>query len=130
MVLLTAVRRNGAQLTRDRVASAISRPREFVDERARQYYKHGPRGVTPKPSGRRQTQLTLQKRQQLSKILDTGPTPESERSVFFGRDIRQIIQEHFGVVYHLNGVYALLHRRCYSHLVHRPKHPKGDPKSR
>jgi len=104
VVLLTAVRRNGAQLTRDQVASATSRSREFVDERARQYHKHGPPGVTPKPSGRRQTQLTLQKRQQLSKILDTGPTPESERSVFLGGDIRQIIQEHFGVVYHLNGV--------------------------
>ena len=37
------------------------------------------------------------------------------------------IEEHFGVVYALNGLYDLLHRLGYAWLMPRPRHPKHDP---
>lgn len=127
VVLLAAEGQDGVELSRDEIAAMTSRSRQFVDEWVRRYRKQGLPGVVPKPSGRRPNRLTLEQRQQLQAILDAGPTPESGRSVFFGRDIREIIRERFGVIYHLNGVYALLHRLGYSHLVPRPKHAKDDP---
>lgn len=130
VVLLAAEGQDGVELTRDEITAMTGRSRQFVDEWVRRYRKQGLAGVVPKPSGGRPNRLSPEQRQELATILDAGPTPESGRSVFFGRDIQQIIRERFGVIYHLNGVYALLHRLDYSHLVPRPKHAKDDPEAR
>lgn len=42
-------------------------------------------------------------------------------------DVQRIIEQHFGVVYQLGGIYALLRRLGYSWLMPRPRHPHGDP---
>jgi len=117
------------ELKWEQIAAVTSQSLQLVAEWARRYRKHGLTGETPKPPGRRPNRLTPHQRQELSKVLDSGPTLESARSVFFGRDIRQIIQEYFGVVYRLNRVCALLHRLSYSHLVPRPKHAEDNPKA-
>lgn len=130
VVLLAAEGQDGVELSREQIAAMTSRSRQFVDEWVRRYRKQGLPGLVAKPSGRRPCRLTPEQRQELRAILDAGPTPESGRSVYFGWDIREIIRERFGVAYHLNGVYALLHRLGYSHLVPRPKHAKDDPEAR
>jgi transposase len=46
----------------------------------------------------------------------------------YGRDIQQILQRDFGVIYTLDGVYKLLHRLGYSCLKPRSRHEKADPR--
>ena len=46
-----------------------------------------------------------------------------------GYDIRNIIEEEFGVKYALRGVYHLLHRLKYSWITSRSIHPKADPQA-
>jgi transposase len=129
-VLLAAEGQGGRELERTEIAAILGRSRQFVDEWVGRYRRLGLPGVEPKPSGRRPAKLTAEQQQELMKILDSGPSPESGRSVYFGRDIRLIIKERFGKIYHLNGVYALLHRLDYSHLVPRPRHRQDDPEAR
>lgn len=129
-VLLAAEGLDGRELERTEIAAVLGRSRQFVDEWVGRYRRRGLPGVTPRPSGRKPPKLTAEQQQELMRILDTGPSPESGRSVYFGRDIKLIIEERFGKIYHLNGVYGLLHRLGYSHLVPRPRHRHDDPTAR
>jgi len=58
--------------------------------------------------------------------LDAGPTESDAVSVFHGWNIQQILEQEFGALYSLEGVYALLHRLGYSWLCPRPEHEEAD----
>jgi transposase len=56
----------------------------------------------------------------------TTTTSRSSTSTLRATDVKRIIEQHFGVVYQLGGIYALLHRLGYSWLMPRPRHPHAD----
>lgn len=62
----------------------------------------------------------------LCSLVNGGPKPDNDVSVFRGTDIQKIIIERFGVNYHLNSVYLVLHRLNLSWQRPRPYHPKSD----
>lgn len=71
--------------------------------------------------------LSEQEQKQLTQLLDAGPQPGIDpRSVFFGQDIRKLIERQFGKLFSLSGTYALLDRLNYSWLCPRPHHPERD----
>jgi hypothetical protein len=41
-----------------------------------------------------------------------------------------MIEQQFGLTYHLHSIYKLLHRLGYSYVSSRPEHLKGDPETR
>jgi hypothetical protein len=61
----------------------------------------------------------------MNPFVDAGPSESI--ATLYGRDIRRILEKHFGVIYTLDGAYKLLHRLGYSCLRPRPRHEKADP---
>jgi transposase len=128
VVLIAAEGMEGREIKREQIAAVVGRSRQFVDEWVKRYRKGGLGALKPRKQPGRASFLTDPQKQQLKALLDGGPQErEDPRCVFFGQDIRQLIQRHFAKVYSLSGVYKLLHELGYSWLCPRPRHPKGDP---
>jgi hypothetical protein len=60
-------------------------------------------------------------------LIDAGPSEEEGIAAYNGPILREKIQERFGKLYTLDGVYKLLHRLGYNDLMPRPSHPETDP---
>lgn len=116
------------ELEREEIAELTGRSRQFVDEWIGRYRSGGINALKPIKQPGRVPKLNAQEKQTLKQILDDGPQEGVDpRSVFFGDDIRKLIERRFGKLYTLSGTYKLLHQMQYSWLCPRPHHPKGDP---
>lgn len=116
-----------AELEREQIALATGRSRQFVDQWVGRYRKGGIDALVPKRQPGARRRLTEQQESQLCAMLDAGPPPEEGIAAYNGPILRQRIQERFGKVYSLDGVYKLLHRLGYNDLMPRPRHPDTDP---
>ena len=56
-----------------------------------------------------------------------GPPVADGVCTLRGRDVCRIVEQEFGVVHTLGGIYDVLRRLGYSSLVPRPRHRKNDP---
>ena len=113
----------------DDIASCMGRSPRFVDEWAARYRRGGIDALQRKKYPGRKPRLTLRQEEQLNARLDAGPRPEDGVCVLRGKDICRIIEEEFGVVHTLGGIYDVLRRMGYSSLVPRPRHRKNDPEA-
>lgn len=114
-------------LTREQIAQAVGRSRQFVDQWVGRYRKVGLDALTPKKQPGAKPKLTEPQQKELCALLDAGPTPEEGLAAYNGPVLRDKIEKHFGKVYSLPGIYVLLHRLGYNDLMPRPKHPDTDP---
>ena len=89
------------------------------------YNQTGIKGLIDKPRTGRPTKLSVDKQEQFCERVDAGPSDAT--ATLYGRNIQQILEMDFGVIYTLDGVYKLLHRLGYSCLKPRPRHQKADP---
>ena len=121
------------ELERQQIASTVGRSRQFVDQWVGRYRKQGIDGLAPKRQPGAKPKLSEQEQQQLCAMLDAGPDrpdgPDAGEAIaaFNGPMIRGKIHQHFGKLYSLAGVYALLHRLGYNDLMPRTTHPDTDP---
>jgi transposase len=115
------------ELCREQIAAAVGRSRQFVDEWIGRYRSSGMDGLLPKRQPGAKPKLTADEQQQLCAMLDAGPEASEGLAAFNGPIIRQKIQERFGKLYTLDGVYKLLHRLGYNDLMPRTTHPDTDP---
>lgn len=127
VVLLAAQGLGDQPLTREQVAQAAGRSRQFVDQWVGRYRKSGLGALTPKKQAGAKPKLTEPQRQELCALLDAGPKPEEGIAAYNGPVLREKIEKHFGVLYSLPGVYVLLHRLGYNDLMPRTTHPDTDP---
>jgi putative transposase len=118
---------NEPELQREQIAAAVGRSRQFVDEWVGRYRSGGIEALTPKPQPGAPRRLSPQQEAQLCAMLEAGPPPEEGIAAYNGPILREKIQQRFGKVYSLNGVYKLLHRLGYNDLMPRPHHPDTDP---
>jgi len=118
---------NEPELQREQIAAAVGRSRQFVDEWVGRYRSGGIEALTPKPQPGAPRRLSPQQEAQLCAMLEAGPPPEEGIAAYNGPILREKIQQRFGKVYSLNGVYKLLHRLGYNDLMPRPAHPDADP---
>ncbi len=73
-------------------------------------------GPTPK--------LTAAQKSELAALVEAGPDREKNGMVRWRRvDLKAVIEDRFGVVYHERSVSRLLHELGFSHLSARPRHP-------
>jgi transposase len=80
--------------------------------------------VPPGPAFR----LTPEQMADLATLVEAGPDPAVEHVVRWRcADLRRVIAERWGVVFHERTVGKLLHRLGFARLSVRPKHPKTDP---
>jgi transposase len=118
---------DGAELTREQIAASVGRSRQFVDEWVGRYRTGGIDALRPRKQPGARPKLTDLEQQQLRAMLDAGPSPEEGLAAYNGPILRQKIQQQFGKLYSLPGLYALLHRLGYNDLMPRPRHPDTDP---
>ena len=90
------------------------------------FRREGLAGLQEKPRPGRSTKLTDEQLEQLPTLMNALVSERSGGRVK-GKDIQQKLREEFGVHYHLNSLYVLLHRHGWSWITARSKHPHYDP---
>jgi transposase len=115
------------ELDRARIAATVGRSRQFVDQWVGRYRKGGVEALVPKRQPGAARRLTVAQEAELCAMLEAGPPPADGLAAYNGPILRQRIEERFGKVFSLNGVYKLLHRLGYNDLMPRPRHPDADP---
>jgi putative transposase len=115
------------ELQREQIAATVGRSRQFVDQWVGRYRKSGIEALVPRRQPGATRRLTAQQEAQLCAMLEAGPAPEEGIAAYNGPILREKIQQRFGKVYSLNGIYKLLHRLGYNDLMPRPRHPDTDP---
>jgi transposase len=128
-VVLIAGRGLGGRpaLDREQIAAAVGRSRQFVDQWVGRYRSGGIAALVPRRQPGAARRLTGEQEAQLCAMLDAGPPPEEGIAAYNGPILRERIEQRFGKVYSLAGVYKLLHRLGYNDLMPRPRHPDTDP---
>ena len=103
--------------------------RRTVQNWIRWYNDEGIEGLKDRPRSGRPTKLSASQQRRLCQCLDAGTTVSQRTRILNGPAIQRILEQEFGVLYCLNGVYELLHRLGYSCLCPRPKHEQGNPQA-
>ncbi len=116
-----------AELDREQIAATVGRSRQFVDQWVGRYRTGGVDALVPRRQPGKARRLSDEQEAQLCAMLDAGPGPEEGLAAYNGPILRERIEERFGKVYSLAGVYKLLHRLAYNDLMPRPRHPGTDP---
>ena len=88
----------------------------------------GPDGLKHRSgAGRGPRLLTQQQMSELSAIVETGSDPEVDGVVRWRRiDLKQVIEERFGVIYSERTLSDLLAALSFSQISGRPQHPGQD----
>jgi transposase len=115
------------ECSRAQMAAVVGRSRQFVDEWVGRYRTEGLAGLYAKKQPGAESKLTPGQQQELLSWLEAGPAPEEKLAAYNGPILREKIHQHFGKLYALTGVYALLHRLGYNDLMPRSTHPDTDP---
>jgi transposase len=111
----------------DDIALRLGRSPRFVDEWVGRYRRGGLGALRPRKQPGRRPKLTPRQEEQLKARLDAGPRGADGVCSLRGRDVCRLIEQEFGVVHTLGGIYDVLRRLGYSSLVPRPRHRKNDP---
>jgi transposase len=115
------------ELEREEIAAVVGRSRQFVDAWVGRYRRQGLSGLYAKKQPGAEPKLTPEQQQELLAWLEKGPSEEEQLAAYNGPILKEKIQAHFGQLYSLAGVYALLHRLGYNDLMPRGHHPDTDP---
>jgi transposase len=110
-------------------AEALGAGHRSVQEWVQRYNENGVEGLEHRPGQGRPWKLSAQDKERLCARIEAGPREEDSVCTLRGKDIQRILKKEFGKLYHLNGVYSLLHRLGYSSLVPRPRHRHADPEA-
>jgi transposase len=131
-VVLLAARRHAddAEMTRQQIAAAVGRSRQFVDEWIRRYRCGG--GIDSlrarKQLGQPAPALSPEQQAAFKARLLAGPTDaDGGVCTLRGRDAQHILDAEFGVSLKLTAVYEWMQRVGLSCLKPRPRHRKNDP---
>lgn len=117
---LQAVVLNSEGHTSGELARILKAPRSKVSEWLARYQAHGTEGLLEGYRSGRPSALTLQQRQQLADILDSGPVAYGlDTGIWTSPMIAWMIEEQFGVHYHPGHVRKMLHDLGFS--VQRPR---------
>jgi putative transposase len=109
------------------IAQTLDAGRRSVQTWIQRYNQEGIDGLAHRPGQGRPWRLSLAQRERLCVRLDDGVREDDGVCTLRGKDFQRILQQEFGQLYHLNGVYKLLHRLGYSCLMPRPQHRQADP---
>ena len=120
---------DGEELDGDEIARRIGRSPRFVDKWRARYCAGGFDALVAGKAKGKPPKLTPEQDARLKARLDAGPTDEDGVCTLRGVDIIRIIEEQFGVVHTLGGIYDVLKRIGYSSLAPRPAHRKKDPQA-
>ena len=111
-------------LSRSAAAEVGGMDRQTLRDWVHRFNAEGPAGLINRLAPGARRRLTADQLAELSEIVESGPDPATDGVVRWRRvDLKAIIEERFGVVYHERSVSRLLHQLGFSHLSARPRHP-------
>jgi transposase len=109
------------------IAEAVGLSRRTVQRVVERYNRGGLAGLAIRPGRGRKPFLTPPQAAAFLSRVEAGPRPDEPVCAFTGHYLRRVLEEDFGVLYSLDGVYELLRRHGYTKLMPRPVHEDTDP---
>ena len=101
--------------------------RQTLRDWVHRFNQHGPDGLKDSWSKGKPPRLSAEEQAELAHLVETGPDRAVHGVVRWRRiDLKQIIAERFGVVYHERTVGKILKQLGFSHISARPRHPAQD----
>jgi transposase len=132
VVLLAAQRpADGAsEMTREQIAAAVGRSRQFVDEWVGRYRRGGIDNLRARRQPGNKPSLSAEQQAAFKARLLAGPTDaDGGVCTLRGKDARRVLEVEFGVPLKLSAVYGWMHRLGLSCLRPRPRHRKNDERA-
>lgn len=114
-------------MSRDEAARIGGMDRQTLRDWVHRFNEFGQDGLRDVRNGGARERLSAEQKAELAAIVETGPDPEVDGVVRWRRvDLKRVIEERFGVVYHERYVGKLLKQIGFSHVSARPRHPAQD----
>ena len=104
--------------------------RQTLRDWVHRFNEHGPDGLKDKWSKGAPARLSAEQLAALAKLVETGPDRAQHKVVRWRRiDLKRVIADRFGVVYHERTIGKILKQLGFSHISARPRHPAQDEKT-
>ena len=101
--------------------------RQTLRDWVHRFNERGPEGLKDTWSKGHPPRLSAAQQAELAHLVEAGPDRAVHGVVRWRRiDLKHLIAERFGVVYHERTVGKVLHRLGFSHISPRPRHPAQD----
>ena len=114
-------------MTRTEAARIGGMDRQTLRDWVHRFNQRGPDGLKDIPSKGHPPRLSAEQQAELAQLVETGPDRARHGVVRWRRiDLKHLIAERFGVVYHERTVGKILHQLGFSHISARPRHPAQD----
>lgn len=115
-------------LNRTEAARIGGMDRQTLRDWALRFNDDGPDGLTNRAGAGRPRLLSDEQMQELARIVETGPDPETDCIVRWRRiDLVRIIDQRFGVACSQSVISDYLAELGFSHISGRPQHPAQEP---
>ena len=99
--------------------------RQTLRDWVHRFNAEGAAGLLDRKTAGPPPKLTAAQKAELAAIVEAGPDRQATGLVRWRRiDLKAVIEDRFGVVYHERSVSRLLHELGFSHLSARPRHPE------
>jgi transposase len=114
-------------MSRGEAARIGGMDRQTLRDWVHRFNERGPDGLKDTWSRGNPPRLSAKQQAELAQLVETGPDRAVHGVVRWRRiDLKQLIAERFGVIYHERTVGKILHRLGFSHISARPRHPAQD----
>jgi transposase len=114
--------------SRSEAAQLGGMDRQTLRDWVHRFNAAGPDGLVNRAAPGAAAKLSPAQFAALAEIVETGPDPATDAIVRWRRiDLKAVIEQRFGVVYHERSVSRLLHALGFAHMSARPRHPQQDP---
>lgn len=98
--------------------------RQTLRDWVHRFNAEGPEGLLDRKTDGPPPKLTAEQKAELAAIVEAGPDLQETGLVRWRRvDLKAVIADRFGVIYHERSVSRLLHELGFAHLSARPHHP-------
>ena len=98
--------------------------RQTLRDWVHRFNGEGSEGLLDRKTDGPAPKLTAAQKVKLAELVEAGPDRETDGVVRWRRvDLKAVIEDRFGVVYHERSVSRLLHELGFSHMSARPRHP-------
>lgn len=117
--------------SRAEAAETCGMDRQTLRDWVHRYNAEGVDGLSNRKSPGVKPRLMPAQTAELARLVETGPDIATDGVVRWRRvDLRDVIEDRFGVSLHERTVGKLLHRLGFGRLSVRPAHPQGDVQAR
>lgn len=102
--------------------------RQILRDWVERFNEGGPKALVNRAAPGNPRRLTPAQEERLVQIVEAGPASEGLDHLARWRcaDLQALIQERWGVAYHVRTIGKLLHRLGFSHITARPRHYRQD----